>query len=110
MSTTRADQIYTKSVAAKRNVAVSFVGILDSGEKLSSVTSVTVDPSGPTISNAVINTAAMTILGQPVAIGEAVQFHVIGGTAGVTYVFTALCVTDSTPAQTVDGEVVLEVT
>jgi hypothetical protein len=93
----------TKTAAEVRNAAVSFVGKLDSGELLTGTPTVTVSPSGPTLSNKAVNTAQLTIDGQTVAIGQAVQFSVSGGTAGTSYVITVQCGTTATPAQTLEA-------
>lgn len=82
-----------------RIVSVDYRGKLDSGELLTGTPTVTISPSGPTISNESVNAAALTINGETVAIGQAVQFKITGVTAGVTYNITTVCSTDSTPAQ-----------
>lgn len=92
-----------------RNGKVSFTDILDTGEVLTGTPTVTVSPSGPTISNAAVNTSAVTVDGESVAIGHAVTFKVTGGTAGTTYTLTVTASTDATPAQTFKKYVGLEV-
>lgn len=95
-----APQEYDKAVSEVRNVAYDFTPLLDEGESLTGTPTVTITPSGPTVSNAAVNVAALTILGETVAIGKAVQFRVSGGSSGVTYTFTISVATNSTPAQT----------
>lgn len=93
----------TKTVAEVRNGSVSFVGKLDAGELLTGTPTVTVSPSGPTISNQAVNTAQLTIDNQTVAIGQAVQFSISGGTAGTSYVISVRCGTTASPAQTLEA-------
>ena len=90
-----------KSVSENVNCAVSFVNLLDSGELLTGTpTIVEVTTSDLTLSNKVVNTAQLTINGETVAIGQAVQFHAQGGTAGTDYDIRITATTDSSPAQT----------
>jgi hypothetical protein len=59
-----------------------------------------------TISNAAVNTAALTINDITVAIGDAVQFKVLGqAVANSPYTLKITVSTDSTPAQTKIGYV-----
>lgn len=100
----------SKDADAARNVSASFVGQLDSGELLTgtpTVTEYTEDADGVlttssdlTISDIAVNTAALTINGKTVAVGQAVQFKVSGGTADTNYVLRITAATDATPAQT----------
>ncbi len=100
----------TKLVSEVRNVAVSFVGKLDSGEKVTGTPTVTeVDTSDLTISNVAVSTAALTINDKSVAIGEAVQFRVSGGLAGVSYTLRVTAASDATPAQTLIVNTILNV-
>lgn len=93
-----------------RNVAVSFANKLDSGELLTGTPTATeVSTTDLTISDVAVNTAALTISGVSVAVGEAVQFKVSGGTAGVKYKVRVTCATDSSPAQTLIVDVVFRV-
>lgn len=100
----------TKTVSEVRNVAVSFVGKLDSGELLTGTpTTAEVTTTDLTFSNQAVNTAALTINDKTVPIGMAVQFKVIGGVALSTYEITVVCGTDATPAQTLYGNVSMAV-
>lgn len=103
-----AKQRPSMAVSAVRNGAVGFKEELDSGELLTGTPTVTVSPTGPTISNVAVSTAALTIDGESHAIGEAVQFKVLGVTARVTYTFTVTCGTDATPAQTLIGSILMD--
>jgi len=109
MATNTAPQVNRKTVAEVRNCAVSFANKLDPGELLTGTPTVTSTPSGPTISGAAVNTAAKTINGVSVPIGMAVQFKVTGGTVDTDYILKAACGTTSSPAQTLEGFMQLEV-
>ena len=92
-----------------RNGKVSFVDLLDDGESLTGTpTVVEVTTSDLTISNAAVSAAALTINGESVATGKAVQFKVTGGTAGTTYLLRITVSTDATPAQTFERYVKVE--
>jgi hypothetical protein len=99
------NEIPCRSAGSTRNAAFDFgddEGPLDSGELLTGTpTIVEVSTSALTISNKVVSTAELTINGRTVAIGEAVQCSVTGGTAGTTYTIRVTVDTDSTPAQTI---------
>lgn len=103
----KAPQRRIKHPDAVKNAAVSFASELEGAEVLTGTPTVTATPSGLTISNARVNTAAITIDGASVAIGNAVQFRVSGGTSGITYEIKVSCETDSSPAQTLVAECVL---
>ena len=83
-----------------RNVAVDMTGKLDSGETLTGTPTVTVSPTGPTLSNKAVNTSTLVINGSSVTAGYAIQFKITGATAGTLYTITCTCGTTSTPAQT----------
>jgi hypothetical protein len=68
-----------------------------------------ISPSGPTISNAAVSTAALTINDETAAIGQAVQFLITGVTANTTYTVVITVSTNSTPAQTLKKGVVIKV-
>ena len=94
-------QVYVGSV---RLASVSFDKGLDAGEVIASVsTPVETGTSDLTISNEAVSTSALTISGNTVATGRAIQFKYSGQLAGVTYVIFATVVTDSSPAQTLLG-------
>lgn len=103
----KAKQTHCMTANETRNIAVSFVSLLDSGELLTGTPTVTA--SGLTIANKVVNVAQLTIDGDTVEIGQAVQFNVTGGTAGTSYDVTILCDTDASTAQTLEGEVTIQV-
>ena len=101
----------TVVVGEVRLFSVSFDNKLDSGESLSGTPTVAeVSTSDLTIANAAVNTAALTVNNKSVAIGKAVQFKASGWTvANSPYTIRITCGTDSTPAQTVKGDVVFDV-
>lgn len=80
----------------------SFDGVLDSGELIASVTSVTeVTSTDLTMSDEAVSTAELTINNIAVATGRAIQFKVVGQLlATKNYTLKMIVVTDSTPAQT----------
>ncbi len=111
MTANTAQQIQCKTASEVRVAAVSFQGKLDSGELLTGTpTVVEVTTTDLTLANKAVNTAALTIDGVSNAIGEAVQFSIAGGTAGTAYTINIQVGTDSTPAQTLEVNVTLEVT
>ena len=85
-----------------RNCAVSFADQLDTDEVLTGTPTVTeVATTDLTIGSKAVSTAALTINGESVAVGEAVQFTVSGQVATSTpYKIKITATTDSTPAQT----------
>lgn len=106
-----APQVHTMEAGETRIISVDYRGKLDSGELLTGAPTVSVSPSGPTISNEAVNTSSLTINGETVAAGEAVQFKITGATAGTTYTITTKCGTDATPAQeALEGTLTLKVT
>ena len=109
MSAILAPQVHCKSVAEVRLCSVSFDDVLDVGELLTGSVTTTVSPAGLTIANEAVSTAILTINGCDVAIGRAIQFKASGGTTMTEYTVTITVSTDSTPAQTLQGEVTLEV-
>lgn len=86
---------------ATDTVSIDFGEWLDSGELLTGTpTVVELSTSDLTLTNKAVNTAALTILGNTVAIGEAVQFSVSGQLASVgTYIIQITATTDATPAR-----------
>jgi hypothetical protein len=75
--------------------AVSFKKKLRSGELLSGTPTVSIDPSGPTISLEQRNSSAIVIDGVENAVDEAVLFKITGCTVGTDYIVTARCATTS---------------
>ena len=101
---------WTKGAGETRNIAVDFRGKLRGSEKLTGTpTIVEVTTSALTLTNKAVNVAALTILGETVGIGQALQVRVSGGTAGTDYSIKLTCATDSSPAQTVEDTITLGV-
>jgi hypothetical protein len=102
-------QRQTCRVGEARTPAVSFVGVLESGELLTGTpTVVEVTTSDLTITNEVVNTAAITINSKSVAIGQAVQFKVTGQAAASSpYTLRVTASTDADPAQTIIRDLTL---
>ena len=91
-------------------VAIDGQEYLDSGELFTGTPTITeVTTTDLTLANKAVNTAALTILGQSVAIGQAIQFSVSGQSAATTYRIRCSCGTDATPARTKQFDVLLEV-
>lgn len=83
------------------NVSIDCTGLLDSGELISTLTSVLeITTANLTIDNKAISTAELTINGVAVATGKAITFRVAGVLAGITYRIQSKFVTNSTPAAT----------
>ena len=98
-------------VGSTRNVAVSFAGKLDTGELVTGTpTVVEVDTTDLTLGNKAVSTTELTISGETVPIGEAVQLSITGhllATGSYTILITAT--TDATPAQVLPLGVILDV-
>lgn len=96
-------QVLTKQPAESLLYGVSFAPLLDSGETISSVTSVTEATGDLTIASEAVNAATFTdIDGNTVAIGEGVQFRVSGGTDGEQYRLEIIVATSSSNTREVD--------
>ena len=102
MSLNVAPQTPSAAPGSVDNHAVSFAAVLDEGELLTGTPTVEeVTTSDLTITNKALNTVALTINNQSVAIGMAVQFRVSGQlVTGSPYTIKITVGTDSTPAQT----------
>lgn len=107
--TSTAHQIQTMSAGETRLVSVDFSAKLDAGELLTGAVTTAISPSGPTISNAAVSTADLTINGVTVITGQAVQFKITGVAAGTDYAVTITVGTTSSPAETLQGAVVIRV-
>lgn len=109
MNLNLAPEYREKAASEVRNVSLDLSGKLDDGELLTGTPTVEpVSPSDLTIANAGLNTAAITINGNEVAISKAVQFRVSGGTVGKHRIRVTVS-TNSTPVQTLIGVVSLRV-
>ncbi len=104
--TIEAPQTYCVGLSEVCNFAVSFAGKLDSGELLTGTpTSEETSALSGVVTNLKVNTEALTILGETVAIGLAVQGSVSGWSKAGTYKLRVTCGTTSVPAQTRVGVV-----
>jgi len=101
---------YIKTVSEVRNVAVSFDKSLDSGEQFTGTPTVTeVTSSDLTLDNKAVSTGSLSIKDKTVTVGRAIQFRVASGSAGTRYTVAIQCGTNSTPAQTIRGYVLIRV-
>ena len=106
----KAPERHCKSITAVRLVSVSFIKDLSENELLTGVPAVEeFETSDLTLTNKVVNTNTVEINGVDNLPGQAVQFLVAGGSVN-TYEIDIDVSTDSSPAQTLDGTVELEVT
>jgi hypothetical protein len=102
------DEVHRKSAGDTLNVAVDVSDMLSGSEALTGTPTVTC--TGLTLASKVVNTAALTDNeGNTIAIGNAVQFSVAGGTAGTKYEIDVTVSTDSTPAQVINRLCLLRV-
>ena len=105
-----APQRPTKRVSEILIAAVSFVGRLDVGEKLTGTPIVVeLGSTDLTLSSKQVSTSILTINDKRVAIGHAVQFKVSAGIAGTRYNIRLTAQTDAVPPQTVIGRIILDV-
>ncbi len=102
-----APQTGEKTPSESLNVAVSFARKLDGAEELTGTPTISVSPSGLTLSAAAVSTTALTINGVSVAAGKAVQFNVSDGSADTCYTISILAETDADTPQTVQGFITL---
>jgi hypothetical protein len=109
---TIANQRGEMSAGAARNVAIDYTSELaKTGELLTGTPTITeVTTSDLTLSNKAVSTASLTILGETVAIGKAVQFKVSAGSGLLgQYTVRITVSTDATPAQTFVDDYVLDI-
>lgn len=82
-------------------VAIDFTDYLDSGELLTGTPTVAeVTSSDLTLGNKAVSTASLTILGNTVVTGAAVQFSIQGQQSGLDYRVRVTATTDATVART----------
>ena len=97
-------QRHTVSVGETEVVAVNYTDHLDSGELLTGTPTVAEQTTSDlTLANKAVNTATYleAVSGDTVAIGAAVQFSALGGTAANSpYTIRVTVTTDATPART----------
>jgi len=103
--TDTAPQIHSMSTEEVRHVAVDMSGKLDTGETLTGTPTVT-SGSNQTITNKAVSTAELTINGETVAAGLAVQFTLDATAESIDTVYIQ-CGTSA--SQTIDGEIIVNV-
>ena len=104
-------QRHTLSVGATRLVRINATSDLDDGASFTGTPTVAeVTTSDLTLANNIVNTATYTdaITGNTVAIGKGIQFTAAGGTADTTYRVRVTCSTDSSPAETIVYDLLLD--
>lgn len=105
-----APQRRTKTVGETRNVAVSFVDVLDAGELLTGTpTVVEVTTSDLTLTNKAVNGSSLVVNGETCLAGQVVTFTVAGGVAGTAYEIRITAGTNAANAQTLQATVKLKV-
>lgn len=101
MATITAPEIRGQAVGEVRVHSVDFRGRLDSGELLTGTPIVEeISTTDLTLTDITVNVIALTINGQAVGIGLAVQFKNSGVLKDVIYRIRITVGTDSSPAQT----------
>lgn len=95
-------QLADIAVGETRTPAISFKDVLESGELLAGTPTIVEETTSDlTLANKRVNTAALTINGESVAIGQAVQFKINGQlTVNSPYTLKITVGTDASPAQT----------
>ena len=90
------------------NVSVNCTGVLDGAEIITGTPTVLEQETADlTIDNKVTNSSAIVIKGVTVAIGQAIKFRAAGFVAGRSYRVRLTMTTNSTPAATRIGDVVI---
>ena len=92
-----APEIATKAAAEVQIILADFSERLDSGDTITSINSVTVAPTGPTIISSVKNSASTGVL-----------VKLSGGTANTTYTVTTTITTTGGETLCVDGTLRVE--
>jgi hypothetical protein len=92
-------QVYEKTPAEVRRIAVDMRGVLRQGEVCIGTPTITV--SGPIASSAAVNTTIELINGEAVDAGKAITFTISAGTAAVDYTIQVTCATSG--SQTVEA-------
>lgn len=87
----KASQTYTKHPDETRRATMSFRHKLTNGDSLTGTPTVTSTPSGPTISNVAVTSAAIEGDYINASASEAVQFTIAGGVDGTTYRLKVAC-------------------
>lgn len=104
-------QRHTLSVGATRLVRINGTNDLDDGASFTGTPTVAeVTTTDLTLDNKAVNTATYSdsVTGETVAIGKGIQFTVAGGTRNYTYRVRVTCSTDSSPAETLVYDVLID--
>ena len=102
-------QFYSISPSDVELIAVDFTDTLSSTETLSSPTAtVVVGSSVLTASNVAVNSGSTDILGRTVAVGKGVWLKVAGQTLGNTYRVRIGVATSSSPARTLNRDILFD--
>jgi hypothetical protein len=106
-----APQRRTKTASETRNVAVSFVDVLDVGELLTGTpTVVEVTSTDLTLTNKAVNGSSLVVNDVTCLAGQVVTFTVAGGVAGTDYQIRITATSNAGNAQTLQATVRLRVT
>lgn len=79
---------FLKTPSEVRNVRVGLKDLLDTGELLTGTPTITVSPSGLTVSSPAVNSTTLVIDNETYVAGQAVTFVISSGTAGTLYQLT----------------------
>ncbi len=110
MAMAKAKEVHCMTSNETRNFVIDYSSMLGAGIVLTGTPTITALPVSITLSSKVVNVGVLTLEnGDTIPIGEAVQFAATGGTAGVTYKITSLCSTDESPAEELEGEIIVQV-
>lgn len=105
MSELSCPKVRRKAPTAVRNIAVNFTDWLDQGEVITGTPTVSVSPSGVTLSAASVNTGRRVVDNRACQPGTVVTFTASSGSAGTTYTITVTASTSG--SQTLVGYVTL---
>ena len=97
--------IHYVTVGSTRGVTLSFDDMLESGEVVSTISSVLA--TGLTISGEAVTTATVEVFGKTIGIGRAITFTVAGGVANTKYTVVATVVTDGSQTIVDDSTVLI---
>lgn len=102
----KAAQVNFKSAASVRNAKVAFSDVLDGGERFTGTPTVTIigGSTAIVVSSISVSTGGTMVNGSTCSAGQVILFNVSGGVANTRYELYVSCVTDATPAQTLDAK------
>lgn len=108
MSCEKAPQIVCMGKSRTKRAAIDLTGQLRDGVTLTGTPTVTVSPSGPTLTAKTTNAAAIDINGTEVAIAHAVTVLIAGGGTAGTYTLSVSCATTDSETIGLDCTLILE--